>query len=41
MASRDDNQKLKDKLANAYGVTPEQISCKGCLSLKKVAIDAL
>jgi len=23
-ANRDNNQKLKDKLANAYGVTPEQ-----------------
>ena len=32
MASRDSNQKLKDKLANAYGVTPEQVACKGCLS---------
>jgi len=35
MASRDNNQKLKDKLANAYGVTPEQIACKGCLSNEK------
>jgi hypothetical protein len=35
MASRDNNQKLKDKLANAYGVTPEQIVCKGCLSNEK------
>ncbi len=32
MASRDNNQKLKDKLASAYSVTPEQIACKGCLS---------
>jgi len=32
MASRDNNQKLKEKLANAYGVTPEQVECKGCLS---------
>ncbi|MCP4348705.1 MAG: DUF3795 domain-containing protein [Desulfobacterales bacterium] len=32
MASRDNNQKLKDKLANAYSVTPEQVACKGCLS---------
>jgi hypothetical protein len=31
-ASRDNDQKLKDKLANAYGVTSEQIVCKGCLS---------
>jgi len=35
MASRDNNQKLKDKLAKAYGVTPEQIACKGCLSKEK------
>ena len=35
MASRDKNQKLKDKLANAYGVTPEQIVCEGCLSNEK------
>ena len=35
MAHRDNNQKLKDKLANAYGVTPEQIACKGCLSDEK------
>ena len=35
MASRDDNKKLKEKLANAYGVTPEQIACKGCLSNEK------
>ena len=32
IASRDNNQKLKDKLANAYGVTPGKIVCKGCLS---------
>ena len=32
IASGDNNQKLKDKLANAYGVTPEQIVFKGCLS---------
>jgi len=32
MASRDNNQKLKEKLANAYVVTSEQIACKGCLS---------
>ncbi len=35
MASRDNNQKLKEKLAKAYGVTPEQIACKGCLSTEK------
>jgi hypothetical protein len=35
VASRDNNQKLKEKLAEAYGVTPEQIDCNGCLSDKK------
>jgi hypothetical protein len=35
MASRDNNQKLKDKLATAYSVTPEKIACKGCLSDEK------
>jgi len=35
MAHRDNNQKLKEKLANAYRVTPEQIACKGCLSDEK------
>ena len=35
LASRDNNQKLKDKLAVAYGVTPEQIDCNGCLSDNK------
>jgi hypothetical protein len=32
MADRDDNLHLKEKLARAYDVTSEQISCKGCLS---------
>ena len=35
MASHSNNQKLKDKLANAYGVTPDQIVCQGCLSNEK------
>jgi hypothetical protein len=35
MASRDDDEKLKGKLAKAYAVTPEQIACKGCLSDEK------
>jgi len=35
MASRDNNQKLKEKFAKAYDVTPEQIACKGCLSNEK------
>lgn len=34
-ASRDNNQKLKEKLAQAYGVRPEQIVCSGCLSDEK------
>ncbi len=32
MAHRDNNQKLKEKLAPLYGVTPEGIRCQGCLS---------
>ncbi len=32
LASRDNNQRLKERLAPAYGVSPEQIECKGCLS---------
>ena len=32
MAHRDNNQKLKERLAPAYGVSPEKISCRGCLS---------
>ncbi len=32
MAHRDDNQKLKERLAPLYGVTPEGIRCQGCLS---------
>ena len=35
MASRDNNQKLKEKFAVAYGVSPEQIVCRGCLSDEK------
>ena len=35
LASRDNNEKLKGKLASAYGVTPEQVVCKGCLSDEK------
>ena len=35
MASRDNNDKMKGKLANAYGVAPEQIECKGCMSDQK------
>jgi hypothetical protein len=31
-ASRDHNEKLKGKLAAAYGLKPEQIQCSGCLS---------
>ncbi|MBI5601799.1 MAG: DUF3795 domain-containing protein [Deltaproteobacteria bacterium] len=32
MAHRDNNQKLKERLAPAYGVSPEEIRCRGCLS---------
>ena len=32
MAHRDNNQKLKERLAPAYGVSPEGIRCQGCLS---------
>jgi len=35
VAGRDNNQKLKEKLAGAYGVAPEQVDCEGCLSDKK------
>ncbi len=32
IADRENNEKLKEKLALAYGVTPEQITCQGCMS---------
>jgi Zn finger protein HypA/HybF involved in hydrogenase expression len=32
MAHRDNNEKLKGKLGSFYGVSPEDIACKGCLS---------
>jgi hypothetical protein len=32
MAHRDKNQKLKERLAPLYGVSPEGIRCQGCLS---------
>lgn len=35
MASRDNNQKLKDKFGKACNVKSEQIACSGCLSDKK------
>lgn len=35
MASRDNNETLKGKLAKAYKVNPEQIACSGCLSDKR------
>lgn len=31
-AHRTQDPKLKDKLARAYGLSPEDISCEGCLS---------
>lgn len=35
IASRENNQKLKEKFAAAYNVTSDQIACKGCLSDEK------
>ena len=32
MAHRDDNRKLKERLAPLFGVSPEGIRCEGCLS---------
>ena len=32
MAHRDNNQKLKERLAPLYGVSPEGMCCQGCLS---------
>ncbi|MBU2551784.1 MAG: DUF3795 domain-containing protein [Proteobacteria bacterium] len=32
IADRDGNEKFKERLAPVYGCTPEQITCKGCLS---------
>jgi len=32
IAHRENNQKLKEKLAGVYGLKPEEIQCRGCLS---------
>ncbi|MBU3914060.1 DUF3795 domain-containing protein [bacterium] len=32
LADRDNNQKLKEKLAPVYGVKPEDLHCQGCMS---------
>lgn len=32
IAHRDNNEKFKDRLATVYGVTPDAVKCKGCLS---------
>lgn len=32
MAHRDNNSKFKEILAGFYGVSPDEIACKGCLS---------
>lgn len=32
IAHRDNNEKFKEKLSGVYGVTPEEIRCKGCKS---------
>jgi Protein of unknown function (DUF3795) len=34
MAHRDNNQKLKERLAPLYGVSAEGIRCQGCLSVE-------
>jgi len=31
-AYREDNQRLKEKLAGVYGMKPEDIKCRGCMS---------
>jgi Protein of unknown function (DUF3795) len=32
IAHRDNNEKLKERLAPVYGASPEEIRCEGCLS---------
>ena len=32
VAHRDNNQKFKERLATVYGVGPEDVRCRGCLS---------
>ncbi|MBM3148642.1 MAG: DUF3795 domain-containing protein, partial [Chloroflexi bacterium] len=32
IATRDNNQKFKERLTTVYGVSVEDIHCKGCLS---------
>jgi hypothetical protein len=32
IAHRDNNEKFKERLATVYGVTPEEVCCRGCLS---------
>jgi len=32
IADRDDNQKFKERLSAVYGVSVDQLHCKGCLS---------
>jgi predicted RNA-binding Zn-ribbon protein involved in translation (DUF1610 family) len=32
IADRDDNAKFKERLAGVYGVSPDDLHCKGCLS---------
>ena len=32
IAHRDDNQKFKERLATVYGVSADDVRCKGCLS---------
>lgn len=35
IAHRDNNEKFKERLAPAYGVSPQEIECEGCLSEKR------
>ena len=34
MATRDNNEKFKERLAGVYNLKPEEIYCEGCLSEK-------
>jgi hypothetical protein len=37
LATREGNEKFKEKLAGVYNLPPEQITCEGCLSEKPFA----
>ncbi len=36
-ADRNDDEKLKERLANFYGFRPESLKCSGCLSQRRLA----